>query len=94
MLRTDSVGPARRDAPLLQWEITLKGHFPRQPSAENDDFERRSQLISLVYEVLRDMKTPIGDATTIATHLSRAFLEKATSLANLETTAPRGGESE
>jgi hypothetical protein len=61
--------------------------------AQTDDFERRSRLISLVYEVLRDMETPTADETSMATALSRAFSQKATALANLEPTAPRLRES-
>ncbi len=46
---------------------------------QDDDLERRSQLISLVYEVLRDMETPAEGATEIATlsALSQAFADKA-----------------
>jgi hypothetical protein len=47
-----------------------------------DEFERRSRLVSLAYEVLRDMKSPSDEATTevILSDLSRAFLEKAATL--------------
>ena len=56
-----------------------------------DEFERRSRLVSLAYEVLRDMETPADDATLRAmfADLARAFFDKATSLANLEAAAPR-----
>jgi hypothetical protein len=57
--------------------------------AQSDEYERRSRLISLVYEVLRDMKTPRDDATSMATDLSRAFSDKATALANLKAAEPR-----
>jgi hypothetical protein len=57
--------------------------------AQSNDFERRSRLISLVYEVLRDMETPTNDATSMATDLSRAFSDKATALANLKAVAPK-----
>jgi hypothetical protein len=67
----------------------VKARSPNQPLAQSDDFERRSRLISLVYEVLRDMKTPTDEATSMATDLSRAFSDKATALANLEAAAPR-----
>jgi hypothetical protein len=58
---------------------------------QSGEFERRSRLVSLAYEVLREMKTPAGDATTMAmfSDLSQAFLDKATALANVEATAPR-----
>jgi hypothetical protein len=41
--------------------------------------------------VLQEMKTPADDATSMAmcSDLSRAFLDKATALANVEATAPR-----
>ena len=57
---------------------------------QSDEFERRSQLVSLVYEVLRDIKTPTEGATNMAmfSDLSRAFLDKATALTNLEAAAP------
>ena len=67
----------------------MKVRFPNQPAAQGDDFERRSRLVSLVYEVLRDMKAPTDDATSMATALARAFSDKATALANLEAAAPR-----
>jgi hypothetical protein len=69
----------------------VQASFPNQPLTESDDFERRSRLISLVYEVLRDMKAPPDEATTVAmfSDLSRAFSDKATALAKLEATAPR-----
>ena len=59
---------------------------------QSDEFERRSQLVSLVYEVLRDIKTPTEGATNMAmfSDLSRAFLDKATALTNLEAAAPMG----
>jgi hypothetical protein len=64
---------------------------------QNDDVERRSRLVSLVYEVLQDMETPAEEATNTAVllALSRAFLDKATVLdnataqANSEVAAPR-----
>jgi hypothetical protein len=57
---------------------------------QRDEYERRSRLVSLAYEVLREMKTPADDATNMAmlSDLSRAFLDKATALANVEATAP------
>jgi hypothetical protein len=50
------------------------------------EFERRSRLVSLAYEVLRDMKSPSDEATTevILSDLSRAFLEKADTLTPLD----------
>jgi hypothetical protein len=74
---------------------THSPHLPLAPS-EKDDLGRRSRLISLVYEVLRDMKTPTEEATNIAmfSDLGRAFSDKATALANLEatTTTIRGAK--
>jgi hypothetical protein len=57
----------------------------------NDEIERRSRLVSLVYEVLLDIETPDEEATTavVLSALGRAFLNKATSQANPEATAPR-----
>jgi hypothetical protein len=63
----------------------------------NDEIERRSRLVLLVYEVLRDMETPAEEATNTAvlSALSRAFLDKATVLdkataqATSEVAAPR-----
>jgi hypothetical protein len=65
-------------------------HSPHLPVIQRDDLERRSRLISLVYEVLRDMKTPTDEATNRAmfSDLSQAFLDKATELENLEAAAP------
>jgi hypothetical protein len=62
---------------------------PSQPSAQQDDLERRSRLVSLVYDVLRDMKTT-GEATSVAmcSQLSWAFLDRATALANIEAAKP------
>jgi hypothetical protein len=53
---------------------------------QNDEIERRSRLVLLVYEVLRDMETPAEETTNTAvlSALSRAFLDKATAL---DTTA-------
>jgi hypothetical protein len=64
---------------------------------QNDEIERRSRLVLLVYEVLRDMEAPASEATNTAvlSALSRAFLDKATVLdkataqANSEVAAPR-----
>jgi hypothetical protein len=63
----------------------------------NDEIERRSRLVLLVYEVLRDMETPAEEATNTAvlSALSRAFLDRATVLdkatapAKSEVAAPR-----
>jgi hypothetical protein len=63
---------------------------------QSDEYERRLWLVTLAYEVLRDMKTPTDEATNVAVlfALSRASLEKATTLANLEpATAPRARQS-
>jgi hypothetical protein len=60
---------------------------------QGDDFDRRSRLISLVYEVLRTMETPAEGANETATcaALSRAFSEKAIALANLDAAALKTG---
>jgi hypothetical protein len=57
-----------------------------------DEFERRSRLVSLAYEVLRDMKSPSDEATTqvMLSALSQAFLDKAAALTNLEGGPHRG----
>ena len=49
-----------------------------RPVRENE-IDRRSRLVSLAYEVLRDMKTP-DDATDVEmlSLLSRAFSDRAT----------------
>jgi hypothetical protein len=67
----------------------VKARSPNQPLVQSDDFERRSRLISLVYEVLGGMKTPTDEATSMATALSQAFSDKATALANLEAAEPK-----
>jgi hypothetical protein len=61
------------------------------PRFNMDEFERRSRLISLVYEVLQDMKLPSDEATieAILSDLSRAFLDKAAALSHLEGGPPR-----
>ncbi len=58
---------------------------------QNDEIEWRSRLVSLVYEVLRDMEAPASEATNAAvlSALSRAFLDKAAAQANREAPAPR-----
>jgi hypothetical protein len=57
---------------------------------QGDEYERRSRLVSLAYEVLRDMESPTEGTTNMAmfSDLSRAFLDKATALANVEDAAP------
>jgi hypothetical protein len=56
-----------------------------------NEIERRSRLVLLVYEVLRDMETPAEGATNTAvlSALSRAFSDKATAEAKREAAAPR-----
>jgi hypothetical protein len=73
----------------------VSGRSPTQrlAPAQSDEYERRSRLISLVYEVLRDMNTPTDDATSMARDLSRAFSDKANALANLEPAAPKARQS-
>jgi hypothetical protein len=58
---------------------------------EMDEFERRSWLVSLAYEVLRDMEPPADDATDMAvlSDLSRAFYVRAAALANREASTSR-----
>ena len=56
---------------------------------KENESDQSLRLVSLAYEVLRDMKTPTDDATSMARDLSRAFSDKATALANLEAAAPR-----
>jgi hypothetical protein len=58
-----------------------------------DEFERRSRLVSLAYEVLRDMKSPSDEATVevILSDLSRACLDKAATLPSLEGGPPLEG---
>ena len=65
-------------------------------TTQSDEYERRSRLVTLAYEVLRDMETPTDETTNVAvlTELSRACLEKATTLANLEpAAAPKARQS-
>jgi hypothetical protein len=69
-------------------------HSPETPLAQSDSFERRSRLVSLVYEVLRDIETPTDDARSMAMELSRAFSDKATALANLKAAGPKAQKSE
>jgi hypothetical protein len=65
-------------------------------SIQNDEIERRSRLVLLVYDVLRDMETPAKEATSteVLSALSRAFLDKMVVLdkgsaqANGEVAAP------
>ena len=63
---------------------------------QNDEYERRSRLVTLAYEVLRDMASPAEEATDMAlfSHLSRAFFDKATALSSFEAVAPAAGEME
>jgi hypothetical protein len=57
----------------------------------DDEIERRSRLVFLVYEVLRDIEAPAEEMTNTAvlSALSRAFLDKATAQANREAAAPK-----
>ncbi len=61
---------------------------------QSDEHERRSRLVTLVYEVLRDMESPADDATDMMlfSELSRAFFDKAAALASLKAVAPRAQE--
>jgi hypothetical protein len=66
--------------------MEMKMGRPRQVKANVSD--RRSRLVSLVYEVLRDMKTPDEAMDEeMLLFLSRAFLDKAT--AKREADAPK-----
>jgi len=60
----------------------------------SDEYERRSRLVSLAYEVLRDMESPTDGTTSMAmfSDLSRAFFDKATALANVEADGPGARE--
>jgi hypothetical protein len=51
-----------------------------------NEIERRGRLVSLVYEVLRDMELPAAEATNVDVFkaLSGAFLDKATAEADFE----------
>lgn len=59
-------------------------------STKMDEIERRSRLVSLAYEVLREMETPTDEATNTAVFsaLAWAFFDKATAQANFEA-APK-----
>jgi hypothetical protein len=90
-----ALGPERPLAlPPLTRESVVDNHSASLPPAPRDELERRSRLISLVYEVLRDMKSPADETTSMAmlSDLSRAFLDKANNLENLEAAAPRAGK--
>ncbi len=58
----------------------------------HDDLYRRSRLISLVYDVLREMESPSEGATerTMCSTLSKAFADKAIGLSDLDAAAPAG----
>jgi hypothetical protein len=68
----------------------LDHHLDVKLPIQSDEIERRCRLVSLVYEVLRDMETPAEETTSTAvlSALSRAFLEKATAEATREAAAP------
>ena len=74
----------------VSWALSEKAKM----RIESDEYERRSRLISLVYEVLRDMASPADDATDMAlfSHLSRAFFDKAAALSSVEAVAPTARE--
>jgi hypothetical protein len=59
---------------------------------DEEEYERRLRLVLLTYEVLKDVETPTDEATSAAMFflLSQAFLDKATTLANLEVAKPKG----
>jgi hypothetical protein len=56
---------------------------------KSDEFERRSRLVSLAYEVLRKMKGPADVAKNMEVQLSQAFLDKATALRNVAGVEPK-----
>jgi hypothetical protein len=68
-------------SPFLQWESIVNPRSPKQRFAAtpSDEYERRSRLVSLAYEVLGEMKTPTDETTNMAmfSELSRAFFEEA-----------------
>jgi hypothetical protein len=66
----------------------------RMSPSENLDFDRRSRLVSLVYEVLRDIKMP-HDATDgeRLSLLSQAFSDKAIAPTRREALEPKGREA-
>jgi hypothetical protein len=68
-------------------------HLPAQ--VQGDDFERRSRLVCLVYEVLQSMEMPANEATDSAkfSALSRAFSDKANAVAKLEADVLEGDEA-
>jgi hypothetical protein len=62
--------------------------------AQGDDYERRSRLICLVYDVLQNMETPANEPTDSAmcSALSQAFSDKANGVAKLEADALEEGD--
>jgi hypothetical protein len=82
--------------PLKRENIVNTLPTGQQVTPTQSDVERRLRLVKLAYEMLRDMETPTDEATNVAvlTELSRACLEKATTLANLEpAAAPKARQS-
>jgi hypothetical protein len=66
----------------------------RMSLSENLDFDRRSRLVSLVYEVLRDMKTPENATDSERLYLlSQAFSDRATAPAIPEPLPPKGSKA-
>jgi hypothetical protein len=62
------------------------------PKLLSDEYDRRSRLVLLAYEVLRDIKMPADEGTDveILSLLSFAFLEKASQSPQLKAAAPEG----
>jgi hypothetical protein len=59
--------------------------------SQNDEYDRRSRLVSLAYEVLQDLKIPTAATDeAMLSLLSRAFLAKATALVALGPPKERG----
>jgi hypothetical protein len=62
--------------------------------SENDEYNARSRLVSLVYDVIRDMKMPADGVTDveILSLISQAFLAKATAPAEPELPKAHGSK--
>jgi hypothetical protein len=61
--------------------------------SQNDEYNRRSRLVSLAYEVLQDLKIPAAATDeAMLSLLSRTFLAKATVLADLEPSKVGGSK--
>jgi hypothetical protein len=97
---SDFAGDAQRNTKpprLLQRKNSLNTSSPNHlsPRILGDDFERRSRLICLVYEVLQSIEMPAKEATDHAmlSALLRAFSDKANAVAKLEGNALEGSDA-